>query len=231
MGFIHDEVALLQQQDTSADVADGVQVVAGNKDGRAEVPVHFPDQPGDHDLGARVQVVERLVQDEDPGTNEHRADDADLLAVAVGEVVEQLPGSQDLPAHQRLEVLQPQLDFGLGNPIHFADEAEVLLRRIEIDQERGIQEGAREALPGIVLVHALSVDGDVSAAGLDQIQHQAHHRRLAGAVVADQAHQFPFAHGQLRDIQRGDTAVLFAQVGQGNHIDMYFSMYLYLLLT
>ena len=169
-------------------------------------------------------IVERLVQDEDPGTDEHRADDADLLAVAVGEVVEKLPGSQDLPAHQRLEVLQPQLDFGLGNPIHLADEAEVLLRRIEIDEERGIQEGARETLPGIVLVYAFTVDGDVSAVGLDQIQHQAHHRRLAGAVVADQAHQFPFFEGQFRNVERGDAVVLFAEVGQGNHFDRYFSM-------
>ena len=43
MGLVHYQVSLLKEQDSSTDVADGIQVVTGDENRRPQVPVHLPD--------------------------------------------------------------------------------------------------------------------------------------------------------------------------------------------
>ena len=112
-----DDHALLQQQDAGGDFRDEAQVVTGDDDGSAQLLVHLADELGHGNLRRRVEVVERLVEDEHLGVDDHRADDARFLAVALRELAQVFLRAENFVVHQRAVLLQAAVERGLVNTV------------------------------------------------------------------------------------------------------------------
>jgi len=188
---------LLQKKDASADVGHEIEVVGGDDDGGTEVAVHLLDESGHNNLRTGIKVVEGLVEQENFGMYEHSSDDTYLLAVALAEVVEVFVGAQNLVVHQLAEVLQTQVDGGLGDAVEATDEGEILFGSVEIDEETPIDEAASIVLPRLTLptigrwgcyVDAIAVN--VAFGGLDKVENEAEQRGLAGTIIANEAYKF-----------------------------------------
>ena len=68
----------------------------------------------------------------------HGCNDANLLAVALGEVTQILLRTKNLVVHERLEDRQTFAGCLRGETVELSDESEVLLWRIEVDEEASV---------------------------------------------------------------------------------------------
>lgn len=186
--------------------------MAGDDDGGAQLLVHLTDEAGDGDLRRGVEIVERLVEYEHLGIDEHGADDANLLAVTLRELPQVFLRAENLAVHERLVLLQTVVERLLAEAVDPGDETEILLGRVEVDEEAAIDKRAGELLPGGVLCDAAAVGLYIAAGGLYQVEHQAHERGLARSVVADESHQLARADGQLWNVEHGIFTILLDKV-------------------
>ena len=161
------------------------------------------------DLRTGIQIIKGFVQNQDGGIHQHGGNDANLLAVAVGEVVDEFAGPKDFAVHERFKALQAGAEDVVRNAVALGHKTKELFRRIELHQKTAVQIGPGEFFPGFVFTDTLATHGYIPAGGLDQIQHEAHEGCFAGTVVADKAHQFPFMECEFRDVQYRDTLVCF----------------------
>ena len=103
------QLALLQQEDAGGDVGNEVEVVAGDDDRGALLLADTLNHVGDSHLRRRVKIVERLIQEKNLRIDDHRSDDANLLAVTLRKITEILLGSHDFIVHKALKLSQSLL--------------------------------------------------------------------------------------------------------------------------
>lgn len=121
------------------------------------------------DLRTGIQVIEGLVQNQDGRIHQHGGNDADFLAVAVGEVVDEFPGSEDFTVHERFKALQAGAEEVVRNAVALGHKTKELFRRIEFDKKTAVQIGPGEFFPGFVLVNALAANGYIATGSLNQV--------------------------------------------------------------
>ncbi len=98
-----------------------------------------------------------------------------------------------------------------------ADELDRLARREAVDRKRGLglDRAGPSGEPGIGH-DIVSADGDAAGVGLEEPHHLVDERRLAGAVVAEQAVDLAGLHGERDPVVRAGSL----PVGLGQAIDL-----------
>ena len=171
-------------------------VVGDQEHGRALVgkrPHLLPEQPAPD----RVDVVGRLVEDDDPAGDDggHRERHEPLDAAGQLRAV----GPAPLLERQRLdEALAPLADRGRARASQPADELDRLVGRQPVDRQLRLRL-ERAGLAGEARVgdRIAAVDPDRPGVGLEQPDDLVDERRLAGAVVAEQAEHLPGVDRQV----------------------------------
>ncbi len=195
--------AVLQQVDAVAHL-EHVHVVVGDDDHRVPLGLEVADQVEDHLALLRPHRRERLVEEEDPGAGVHGPRNGDRLALAAGE-------HGDLRAHGAQGANPDVLDVAAGalphltvrQPAERADPA----RQLAV-QEHVVRDGQRRDQREILVDgvdperacvvdrpegRLLAVDEDPARVGPVEPAQDLDERRLAGAVVADQAEALALA--------------------------------------
>ena len=93
------------------------------------------DEFGNNNLRGRVQIVKGLIEQQHLGIDHHGTDDTYLLAVAFREILQILTRTENLAVHQWGIFFQTLLQRLFGNVVDLGYEGEILLGRVEIDQE------------------------------------------------------------------------------------------------
>ena len=189
-------LAAVEQQDAVGQ-RHRLDLVMGDVDGAgaAEVAVQLGDLEAGLHPQRRVQVGERLVEQEDAGLAHDRAADGHPLALAarerLGLAVEQVielqhlgRGAHLLADHRLVHLGQPQA------------EGHVLVDGHVREQRVGLEHHRHAALRRCHLVHALAADLQLAAGDVLQPRDHAQQRRLAAARRPDED-----AELALRDVQ------------------------------
>ena len=229
--------AVLKQRDACRYLSGVLQVVARHDDRGTRLLVVFNKNLLQHVLAARVEEVERLVENNQFGTVEKRRDDAHLVAIARREVAYVLLLVEYLAAHQRLKVGKAFRNLILRHARHTTDEVEILLRREEVDEETVVD--VRTGIRFPVLAQrridwrALSnspVGGELEAAWnkfnvirrrmhsnntfvrLQKVEHKAEKRSLAGTVVAHKTKNVTIVDGETFNVHGSVRAEVFLKI-------------------
>ena len=193
--------------------------MGGDDDRGTEVTIHLLNHASHDNLTGGIEVVEGLVEQQHFGMDEHSANDTYLLAVALAEVMEELASAQDFVVHQGSKGLQTLVDRRLRNAIEATDEGEILLGRIEVDEEATVHKGTGIRFPGFALTPTGSRSRYINAirehtpfSGFDKVEHQAQKGGLTRTIITHQAHEFTALDGQRGDVQCHLLAILFLEV-------------------
>ena len=182
-------------------MGDLVQVVLGQDDGHPQAAVQVGDRLHHQPFPLRVQVAQRLVQQQHLGLHRQRGSDGQELLLASRKARgEDLPPILDAQQSQRLpqagadlrageaEVLQPEGDFILDGEL-----GNLRLRVLEDHTHHRRQFGHR-GLPGVPSGHAHPA-GEAALDGLGDEPVDGHQQRaLAAPRRAAQDHEFAPLH-------------------------------------
>ena len=190
-----------------------------------------------HILAARVEEVERFVENNQFGTVEQRRYDAHLVAIARREIAYVLLLVEYLAAHQRLEVDKAFRNLLLRHARHTTDEVEIFLRREEVDEETVVD--VRTGIRFPVLAQRRidrrapsnsPVGGELEAAWnkfnairrrmhsnntfvrLQKVEHEAEKRSLAGTVVAHKTKNITVVDGETFNVYGSVRAEVFLKI-------------------
>ena len=250
-----DDLTVLEQDDALADIDGMLQVVTAHEDGCARLLVVLLQQMLDGILAAGVEEVERLVEDEHFGPQQHGRHDAHLLLVARAERADELLLSGQLVGHEVLILCKKRLQLLVARVCEAGDELEVLVGRKVVDKEAFVNECARPILPDFSLSHVDKTRGKGQGArgkrivgagrilmllapcslphvyrsrvGLDEVEDEAEERTLAGTIVAYQSQQLAAVDGQFGYINGNLLAECLLEVFYNDvHISIIFFTFL-----
>ncbi len=177
-----------------------VEVGGGPNHGHALVSEHLHHAP--QVLAAdRVDTHARLVQQQHLGPRHERTGKAQLLLHAAGELAGEALGERPEPR----EIEQFGKQVGIAVCIHAAQlciQAHVLHHRQVFIQTKALRHVAAGHVNGIVILnHVKAGQGDATSIGYQKAGQDAHQRRLASAVGADQARQPPIVDARAQALQ------------------------------
>ena len=171
------------------------------------------------DLGAhvhaqlRVEVRQRLVEQEDTGLAHQRAAHGHALALAAGELrgaaVEQMVDLQRLG-----DLLHGPLPLRLRDLAHLHAEGDVLLHRHVRIERVGLEHHGDVALARVQVVDAPAADADLALGHGIQPGDHVEQRGLAAAGGADQHQKLARVHADVDALEDVQLAVAFADVEQ-----------------
>jgi hypothetical protein len=179
-----------------------------------------PEQVADpaHALG--IQAVDRLVEDQRGGIAEQRRGDPQPLPHAQGETAYP-PARHIAQADQVQNLIHPVSPDGMGG----GQSQQMVPGRTPRVDGPGFEQGADLAKRGREVGVAAAVDPHVTRGGGVQAENEAHRRRLARAVGAQEAGDDSRLHGEteIRDggpftVELGETACLDHCVTRWNGI-------------
>jgi hypothetical protein len=145
------------------------------------------------DLGG-VEAAGRLIEDQDIGIVDDGLSDADALAVALGELADQL-GADLAERAFADDVIDARFDVALRDALELSDEQEVL-----DDLHFGVDGGSFREVPDTFFdLHGLLLDveagnGSLTRSGRQEACEHAHRGGFAGAIGAEEAHDLAFLH-------------------------------------
>lgn len=197
------QLAFLQQEDAGGDVGNEVEVVAGDDDRGALLLADALNHVGDSHLRRWIEIVERLIQEKNLRINNHRSNDANLLAVALRKITEILLGSHDFIVHKALKLSQSLLQGFIVNVINISYEIEVFLRGEEVDEESTVDVTAGIFLPDLTLVHLLSIAFHETVISLNQVENQTEQGGLARTIITYESYQLALCNTQIINIEYG----------------------------
>ena len=87
MEIVHEDILLVKQEDSCADIIHETEVVTRKDGGDFVSSVHLFEKIGYDMLGGGVQKVEWFIENQYLGIDKHCSDDADLLPVPHREVL------------------------------------------------------------------------------------------------------------------------------------------------
>ena len=202
-GAVGDLPAPVHDDDAGADFFHQMQEMRRHDDGGAGAAACEDGfaHPADAD---RIESCQRLVEQQHRRVAHEAAGDDDLLAHAA----RQLAGERPLfPGELELvqERSRPALD--IDDAVQPGDQPEVLVNRQVLEQVRLIRHECQPAL-GFERIgdEVVAIDADMARGGAQDARQRPEGRRLAGAVGADEAHDF-----SRRDLER--------QIVNGGEID------------
>ena len=204
------ELALVHECDAMAPFR-LVQIRSGHQDGEAfggEVGKNIPElAPGDG-----IDAGGRLVEQQDAGLGNQRADQRELLPHAAAELARQPVGE---PVHvEHAQILVAALhDFLLGNAAQIAAIANVLR-----DGQVGIEAEGLGEVSGLRAHLARGAAKDVDAAG-GRFHHPGENlkgRGFSRAIRADQAEDFALLHVKVDPADSFDRAIVPGEAAHGN---------------
>ena len=209
-----------------------LQVVAGDEDGGTSCLVILLEQTLQDDLRRRVEEVERLVENDQVGSGEHRRDDTYLLLVACAEVADEFLLSEYLALHEMLEGSQPFVGFLLRHTVCLSHELEVLLGCEEVDEEGLVDVGSGELFPLLALggidgsLCGGMDDSDFAFVGFEEVEQQTEESSLTGSVVTDESEHIALVDFKMIDVDGNILAERLFQVVDVNadHSRVGFSM-------
>src|SRR6056297_2535753 len=199
---VADLLAVIHHHDAVAEVHDHAHVVLDQGDGGAELVVDVENEAAHVLLFLDVHPRHRLVQQQDRRLGGQRAGELDPLLEAVGQArdrrladvldLEKVYDALDLGAVRDLLTLgrplpdrlrqQPRLHLPDAARHHVVEHAHPL-------EKRDVLEGARDALPrdlvGLHVGALLALVPDLALLRVVEAADDVEHRRLAGAVGAD----------------------------------------------
>ncbi len=148
----------------------------------------------------RVEVRERLVEQEDARLAHDRAADGDALALAAGELAG--PAVQQMvDAKRRRRLLDARLDLRLRlaretqRVAHVGGHAHMRIERVALEHH------GDAALGGLDVVHDLAVDGDRAARHIVDAADQPQQRGLAAAGGSDEDAELAFGYAEIDAVQ------------------------------
>ena len=206
------QLAFLQQEDAGGDVGNEVEVVAGDDDRGALLLADSLNHVGDSHLRRRVEIVERLIQEKNLRIDDHRSDNANLLSVALREITEILLGSHDFIVHKALKLRQSLLQGLIVDVIDISDEIEVFLRGEEVDEESAVDVTAGIFLPGLTLVHLLSIAFHETIISLNQVENQTEQGSLARTIITYESYQLAICNTQIINIEDGIAIIYLLEI-------------------
>ena len=227
VAVVGDELLLVDVHDVVAHVVQQVAIVAHHQQRVAEAP-QMLGQP-QHRL--EIEMVRRLVEDQEVGIAEQRAGQRHAHAPAAGElaagpalrlVVEAQP-VQDRGGPRRrrggTDLVEPGMDLGQPQAV----VAGLVLGQqggaLDVGRQHGIQH--RDVAAGRILRHRADAHAaghvDVAAVGLDHALDQAQQRRFARAIAADQADLPAVGNGRRGAIEQDALAVAEGKVVDVQH--------------
>ena len=201
-----------EDEDPVGDLEDVDQVVADH-DHAEPALAQAPDQVQHLRRLGDAERRRRLVEQHDLGLAEQRAGDRDLLALAAGERADLAAQAGD--RHRQVgeqlarPVLHPRLvelardragpgrdllapEEEVGDDVEVVAEGEVLVDGRDPQVGRVLRFGDRDLL---------AVEADRAGVGAVDAGDRLHHRRLAGAVVADEADDLARVDGEVDPVQ------------------------------
>ncbi len=183
--------ALPHHRDIVGDRHDLAQLVGDEDDGLALFLELLEDAEQMIGLGRR-QHAGRLVEDQDVGAAIERLQDLDALLQADRQFLDDRVGIDFQPVFplEPLELGARLGDAGLQQRLALGAEDDVLENGEILDQHEVLVDHADADGDGIVRRvddHRLAADADLAAVGLVEAVEDRHQRRLAGAVLADDA--------------------------------------------
>ena len=181
------------------------------------------NQSGNVHLRRRVEIVERLVEQENLGVDHHCANDTYLLAVSLREITQILLGSHDFIVHKRHKRSQTFLHRLIVNTIQITYKREILLRGQEVNQEASVNIAARIGFPVFRLVDLLSVALHKTIVSLYQVEDKTQQGGLACAVVTYQSYQLALGNIEVFYIQHGCAIIYFLEILYLNHFAVHFN--------
>src|SRR6266545_1750625 len=212
------DLAVLQQVDPVAHLEDLRVVVRDDDDRHVPAFLEVADQIEDERALLGPHRGERLVQQQDLGIRVDRAGHGDGLPLAAGQlghlrvdgldpyahVVEVLPGAL---AHDAVVEQRPAHDLAVEEHVvvdgQLVDQREVLVDRVDAEGP-----GVVHGLEG----HLLAVDEEPPRIRLLEPAEDLHQRRLAGAVVADEAEHFALSQVNRHVAERLDRTEALGDV-------------------
>ncbi len=193
-----------------------LHLVVGDVDHRG---VHPPVQLGDLeprlDAQRRVEVGERLVEQENLGVAHDRPADGDALALAAGEVLGQ-PVEELVELQDARRFLHLRLDCGIVGAAaaeterHVLVDAHVRVERVGLEHHRDPALGRRQR------VDALAVDHEVAGGDVLQPRHQPQQGGLAAARRADEDHELLIPDVEVDPVDRLHAAERLADPVHNN---------------
>ena len=226
-----DEAArrLLEQRQRRADLLDaarveerdaiaqrhGLDLVMGHVDhGRAQLAMQARQLQAHLHAQGRIEVGQRLVEQEDRGPAHDGAADGHALALAAGELAR--PALQQRTDLQDLRDLADALaHLGAGQPGHLQREAHVLLDGHVRVQRIALEHHRHAALRRIERGHAAPADADIAVVDVLEPRDHAQQRRLAAAGRADEHGELAIGDVQVDALEHLDAAaVALAQAAQ-----------------
>ena len=206
-----DDLALDEKRDAIAQLVGLLHVVRGEDD-RGAALRQVGDDPVQVARGARIQSARRLVEEEHLRVVEQRPREQQPLAHAGGERL----GPAALRVGQA-DALENLLGARARQAVELAEQLEVLHRREALVQ-RGVLgdqvdlgANAFELAREVVAEHLRLAGRRPRAAGED-----AQRRRLAGAVVTEQAEDLTGLRIEGDAVKRLDAAVVLGEVGDAD---------------
>src|SRR5262249_20791598 len=156
----------------------------------------------------RVEVRERLIEQEDRRLAHHRARERDALALAAGELarlaLEQMADAEKpggpvdlLPERRSLDMLRLQRERDV------VENGHVRVERVALEDHCDLPRARRQ------IVHNLAADQELAGARRLEARDHAQHRRLAAARRAQEHEELAVARRQIDAVHRGDLAVKF----------------------
>src|SRR3989454_3644227 len=156
--------------------------------GRAQPLVHLLELDPGLDTKHRVQVGQRLVEQEDPRLTDDGAAERDALPLAAGELARLAP-EQGVQPEDAAGLLDPRYDPGPGAAARLEAEGHVV-EHAHVRVERvGLEDHGHVSVAGRHLVDDLVVDLDLTGGDVLEASQHAQGGRLAAAGGPDQDHE------------------------------------------
>ena len=211
-----DDPAPEDDADAVAHLLGDLERMGAHQDGDAAL-AHAAEDVLDQPRPARVEADHRLVDQHRLGPVQEGGAHHQPLLHAVREALDQL-----VPPPAQLEQLEHLADAGLDRGLVHAVEAAVEAQELAggelLVDERPIGDETERRLGGLGLVgQVVAVDDDAAGGGLEQAGDEADGGGLAGAVGAEEAVDLARLHVERHAVDRGELAVLLAQVLHADH--------------
>ena len=227
VAIVGDELLLVDVHDVVAHVVQQVAIVAHHQQRVAEA-LQVLGEP-QHRL--EIEMVGRLVEDQEVGIAEQRSRQRHAHAPAAGELAAgpRLGGVVEAQAMQdrggprrcrrRADFVEPGMDVGQPQSVVAGLGFGQQRGALDVGGQHGVEHG--DAAAGRVLRHRAdavsAAQADAAAVGLDVALDQAQQGRFAGAVAADQADLPAVGHGRGGAIEQHALAVAEGEVIDVKH--------------
>ncbi len=231
VAVVGDELLLIDVDDVIAHVVQQVAIVAHHQERVAEAPQML----GEPQHRLEIEMVRRLVEDQQVGIAEQRAGQRHAHPPAAGEfaagsslgVVVETQAMQDRGGPRRrrggADFVEPGMDVGQPHSVVAGLGFSQQRGALDVGGQHGVQHG--DIATRRVLRHradaVAAAQADAAAVGFDVALDQAQQGRFPGAIAADQAdlpavghgrggaieqHALAVAEGEIIDVQHGAAA-------------------------